>query len=1073
MSGVFKLNAEIENRERSPRKINNPVRIQAVNLSGKLPEIKADLWQGVSTYALLDSGSSRSLISREFFNKIKTLPCVKSVAKVNCAIQTANRDRLAVKIEAKVHIKIEKFSWNFDFWIVSRLPYSMVIGYDFMKATQMRLDLSKNEVMFSFAENDVPISCIAIESDSDPDSVKIDDSPLTAEQKEQFDQLINSFGDVITQRVGRARCKPYEIKLVGTPNPVRCRPYQVNPEGMRAMRGIIQDMLDQDIIERSNSEWSSPAFLRPKRDQGKFRLVCNYKRLNDQIRVDPFPMPVTDTLFQYLLNSKVYSSIDLLQAYHQVPISDASRPLTGFNTPFGHFNYKVIPQGCKIGSQALGRLVEEVFSDLQYKCLLIYADDLIIFSDSPENHLRDLKEVLTRLRSVNLTVNPDKISLAKNGVQFLGFLIKDNKIHIDPSRTEALRNFPVPKNVKQVQRFLGICSYFGKFVKSFSELSCELNKLKRKGQRWKWTDKCAESFVKLKQALTTPPCLHLPDYSKKFILSVDASDFCVGAVLEQVVDGKPAPIAYASRTLTRSELGYSVFAKEFLAALFGCEKFKAIIQDHRFLLRSDCQAIFHVMKSDKQTGQMARWKLRLSTFNFDLEHCRATMNVCADSLSRMFEGDPLNCNNTEGDKTLTSPEKCLILQNFPTFFQSIAENQNSDPRLSEIICKLEQGEDVPHYQLRGGVLKYQKNPRCPAKVVVPENMHQVVAKYYHDAEINCHLGLKKTLAKISRDLAWDGMFQYVRDYVRSCKVCQLSKPAQNQKYGEMMSKPPERIFERLHIDIFGPLPRSTNGNVYILVAIDTFSKFSFIRPIRKSTTEAIIKELKEHIFSQHGLPEMIVSDNASYFTSDKFRAFCFGLGIKHVKTSVNWAKSNHSERVNRNLKYALKIYHSEAQQKWDQLLPYLQVGFNSAVHESHGKSPSYVLMGRELNHPLKLLWNLGDEEFEPSTDAEERIRHIARELKATHAKTKVRYDRGRQPSPFVVNSKVMYRRTVLSNKAKKISSKLSQNWTGPWVVLEVLSPVNVKIKRESDPCQQRVVHVAQLKKYYTRESESE
>lgn len=1073
MQDAFKPEIGLESREQvlnfhtSPAHSNNLNKLKAMNLSTKVPLIKVGLTPEINCVSLLDTGSSHSLISKSFFNKIKNEKCVKHVNRVNNSLVTANKSRMSVRQEVKIHIKIEGYSWDFTFWVVNQLPYDLILGYDFCKFSQLNLDLHRNEVSFSFAQTGI-VNCVLDEAQIESNRLELGNANLTPEQQLKLEQLLSSYSDVITKRIGKANVKPYKLKINPEIKPFRSRPYQMNPYRLNKMKEIIDELIEQDVIEKSDSEFSSSSFLVEKKDKGKFRLVANFKQLNQFIEMDSFPNPNIDNLFQHFKDARFFTSIDLNHSFHQLELHPDSRKYSAFNTPFGLYQYKRVGQGLRIGSQALGRLMEDIFHDLKFKCVLNFIDDLIIYSKDAEGHINDVKTVLQRLREAGVTVNPKKLSLAKNGVQFLGHYIKDGKLHIDESRTHVVRNFPRPKNLRQLQRFVGMVSYYSKFIANFSRICEPLNQLKRKGVRFRFGEQQIAAFEKLKHIITSPPVLHLPNYDLEFVVSCDASGTAVGCVLEMVKDGMPVPIAFASRTLSKAERAYDNYRREFLSCLWGCERFKPYLQDKVFTLRTDCQAIFYVMnKSEKSSGQLVRWKARLSEYNCKIEHCRARFNAVADCLSRMYETDD---EQSAKDKpsNQTESDQCNFLQHFPEVFHSLGGKQRDDPELKSIIERLENGENVQNYFLRNGILQYRKNPRCPPKVCVPRNLRQMLMEYFHNTPIFAHRGIKKTVAKITKEFSWPKMFDEIKHFVRSCESCQKSKPAQNQQVGLLTSNPPERCFERLHIDLFGSLTRSVSGNNYALVCVDTFSKFCWVLPLKKGNSDNILRALKEHIFSQHGFPEIIVSDNASTFTAESVRSYFFSMGIKHITTSVARPNSNMSERVNRNLKYVLKIYHSQTQSRWDSNLPYLMMAFNSAPHDSTGVSPAFAFLGRELNHPLKLKWNLDSEEGQPADQVEDRVRNIVTQLKLAHKKTKERYNRNRKPSPYIVGQKVLYKRFTPSNKAKKISNKLTEIYRGPFTIVEVLSPVNVRIVLDSDPNFSKVVHVCQLKPYYTR-----
>lgn len=1039
-----------------------------MNIRGKLPTVKVELGLNRECEAVLDSGSSVSLISKALYNQLGAVKLVKNTKKLSKNLGLANGEKVVVRKEVRLHLKIGVFSWVYNFWVVNKLPVDVILGYDFFRFTKLKLDTERGEIKFDFAPGHVTLY-LADSKVIEVPKPKMDDSELTSEEREAFDNLLTRYQDVITTRIGRARTQPYELKVREPVKPIRSKPFQMNPERLRAMRQIVHNLLEQGVIEPSTSEFSCNSFLVPKKDPGEWRLVCNYKPINQYIEFDSFPTPVIDTLFQYLRDARYFTSIDLNNSYYQLELSKASRKYTAFSTPFGLYQFTTVPQGIKIGSQALGRLVDEVLGDLKYRSVINYIDDILIYSPDATTHLRDVEEVLRRLRGTGLTVNPRKISLAKRGIHILAHIVQDGKLYLNSDRAAIIRGYPRPRNLKQVQRWVGMVSYYAKFIENFAEICRPLNSLKKKGVRFRWGKEQSESFEKLKEALSSPPVLHLPDYSQRFILSCDASETAIACVLEQHHNGKPVPVAYASRTLTGSELQYNVFRKEFLACLFGCEKFRPYLGDRTFTLRTDCQAITYVMNSDKTTGQLARWKLRLSEFPCEVEHCRGTQNIVADTLSRMFNEN----NNTQPDETKhrqtdTQGDQTFFLLQFPESFITLQTKQIEDISLGGIIEQLKRGESVEHYTLHRGILKYRRNKRCSPKVVIPDSMKTMVMKFYHDSTLSAHWGIKKTIANITKHYTWETIFKDVKRYVQTCELCQLSKPAQSKKIGLLNSTLPTHSMQRLHIDLFGPLPRSTNGNTYALVCIDPFTKFSWLFSLRKATSGTIIRVLRDRLFAQHGPPECIVSDNGSQFTSLEFKVFLFSLGIGHIRTSVARPQGNQSERLNRNLKFALKIYHSQTQQKWDEHLAYLNMALNSGVHDSTGVTPAYAHLGREFNHPLRMNWNLGEEITNEETA--NRVRKILENLKIARRKARDRYNQNRVPATYRVGDKVLYRRYIPSNKVKKVAHKLTPLWKGPYTVIEVINPVNIRIQLDTNPNEIRIVHVAQVKVYHARDS---
>jgi hypothetical protein len=372
------------------------------------------------------------------------------------------------------------------------------------------------------------------------------------------------------------------------------------------------------------------------------------------------------------------------------------------------------------------------------------------------------------------------------------------------------------------------------------------------------------------ESICVPPVLCMADFTRRFVLQTDASSIAVAAVLLQDFDGERQPIAFSSRTLSQQERKFSTYELECLAILFGLEKFRAYLEHVEFDLEIDNQALMWCLSHPRQLGRIARWIICLSSFKFCVHHIRRTQNVIADTLSRMY--DPK-------DHLPVSP----VLLEFPMLFEDIGAHQRSYPNLSAVIDQLSSG-DVPGYSLQKGVLHCKARFDGRPKIAVPQLLVPVLFAFFHESPVGGHLGVRKTLYKIRQSIIWKSMDSDIATRVRACSICGLSKPAQNTHYGMLSSDVASRPLEKIFIHFVGKLPRSKSGNTYALVCVDAFTKFVWIFPVREASTATSVRALNS-IFTMFGLPQILVSDNATQFPSCKFRRFCFMRGIRHVMTT--------------------------------------------------------------------------------------------------------------------------------------------------------------------------------------------
>jgi hypothetical protein len=387
-----------------------------------------------------------------------------------------------------------------------------------------------------------------------------------------------------------------------------------------------------------------------------------------------------------------------------------------------------------------------------------------------------LREVFGRLRRVGLTVNPAKVKFATSHLSFLGHIISNNGVMIDPDRTRNIANFPPPRDVKSIARFVGMVNFFATFIPHLAEQAGPLKALRKKNVNFVWGPEQQQAFDDLKLAIVNPPVLCMPDFSRRFILQTDTSSSAVAAVLLQEVDGFRQPIAYASRTLTSPERNFSAYELECLAVLFGLEKFRAYVEHVEFDLETDNQALMWCLSHPRQLGRIARWIVRISSFKFVVHHIRGTQNVIADTLSRMYEGtEPLS----------VSP----VLLEFPMFYDDIGVHQRADSALSPIMDRLASGEDITGYSLAKGILRCKARFDGRPKIVVPQSLIPPHFAFFHVSPAGGgHLGIRKTLYKIHQTFIWKGLDSDVATRVKACKVCTLSKPAQVQHFGMLSSE---------------------------------------------------------------------------------------------------------------------------------------------------------------------------------------------------------------------------------------------------------------------------------------------
>lgn len=1021
----------------------------------------------IRCYTLLDSGAARSLISLESYKKLAKANVILGVRKSSMVCRTASLSPLPIQFEVVFKFKIEGFSWKWNFLVAQDLGLPCILGADFLRKSGLVLDVQGSCFYFKFNRRVlIPFkgkqraSSGIREVECDQDQEKRDPlAHLTLEQQDSIRGLCARYPDVLTAELGVTNKLEYEIRLKDH-TPVRSYPYKLSPPKMEELRGMVDKLLKQDVIEPSCSSYASPAFLVPK-SNGKSRMVIDYRKLNQRLDIESVPLPDLHSAFDWFGKAKYFSVYDLNQAYHQIPLKKESRHLTSFCVPWNLYQFKRVPMGIAVGAQTLTRLLDSIFHDVKFVYVFNYLDDLLVYSESFESHLEHTEEVLKRLREAGLTVNPEKVTFAKPEISFLGHLVSARGVSVDPTRTQGIRDFPPPRDIKAIARFVGMVGFYRRFIPKASELMAPLNNLRKKGVKFEWTEEHQKCFELLKEAIMQPPVLRAPDFSKSFILQTDASSVAIAAVLQQEFDGVRQPIAFASRTLTHAERkASSVYELECLAVLFGVDRFRRFLEHAEFLLETDNMALSWLLAHPRQLGKIGRWVVRISSLKFRVQHIRGTQNILADTLSRMYH-------NPNDEVEIAEPVSSAILLEFPLAFEDILQHQLKDPELEPIIQELKEGKEHRPYFLSKGVLCCCARRGGSPKVVLPAVLIPMVFHYFHSSAVGGHLGIHKSIAKIRKEFIYKGMDRDIAERVKTCHTCSVSKPSQNSKIGLLASEVAERPFEKVFIDYVGAFPRSKSGNKFLLVAVDAFSKFCWLMPLKAATAKLTIRALQSQLLQHFGIPETIVSDNGSQFTSHEFHSFCKGNGIRHVTTSPYYPQPSHCERFNRNLRSALIAFHATKQDRWDESLQWLELAFNTALHESHKMVPFELMLGYSPNNPLSNVWRIKDLLPPPGTaDTKATWEAARRNLFRARERVRKRYDRGRIPNPFKPGDLVYCRAFPVSSAVEKRAAKLSYRWTGPHRILRMLSPVTVELSVVGGKQIFRKAHVSHLKRYH-------
>ena len=916
--------------------------------------------------------------------------------------------------------------------------------------------------------------------------LKLDQNPLLEEgdRKQKLLNILLQHWDVFdyyNERIPSARTDvKHHIETGNTP-PIKskCRP--LNPIIGEKVKERLDNLEHRGIIRKSSSPWASPILVVAKGDND-FRLVADYRRINESIMGNAWTIPNIETSMANLANQKFYSSLDLKEAFYGVELTKDSIPKSAIITPWGLYEYLRSNFGLKDAMNVYCRMISSVLNNMKSDEVINYVDDSIILGKDFDGHLRNLDKALGAFEKAGLILNIQKCKLVNQEAEFLGQVITPEGIKPIQRHINTILNIPNPKNLKELRSLLGKFNYYTKFIKDHQKIIAPLSELTKghsehpKNVPITLTPEALKAIDTMKNKLTNAPILGFPDFysGKPFIVTTDASFVGLAYIISQVQNGKERILGYGSRKLSEAESKYHINKLELLSVVSCLEKNKFLLYPKEFILRVDNKSLCY-MKNLSPPGRLVERLLYiLSNYSFTIEHKRSEEIPHVDYLSRDgCTGNPtaeeLQMENDTRDITISS----IIIQQGNLNSIAWKEEQEKDEELKTVKQWIDNGNPPTRDELKTKSIKLQRlgklfesiviEPHSSAlaiktaafehpeidkfRIIVPEHLEQDVIRRFHKSPQEGHFATHITANKVLNHFWITTPIASVTRYITQCLECQLKKKSVIHKIkpqrSVMFTNKTNYPMALLYIDHYGKLPKSDRGNEYILTCRDNFTRFVWLIPVKDTKSDTVVQALEDNIFKYFGLVDAIISDNAKSFTSNVIKDICRKLNIDDKHTIPYCPNPNQSERVHKNLGEILRALISDNQASWDDYLAAITLAFNCAKSRATNFSPYYLMFLRSPRIELDILDNSrtpGQEEDEYINESLEKLKKVfdivEKQIKKNldyrikeYTLTKHNYDIGQH--------------VLIFNPARKVgeASKLKRGWSLPFIITKKINDI--------------------------------
>ena len=806
--------------------------------------------------------------------------------------------------------------------------------------------------------------------------------------KEKFAEMMDSCPDWYAWGLNDLRPVKgveYSIQLTST-SPVFAKQYHLARRETEFAESWIKELTDAGLVYEICSPYASPVVVAPKKnEQGQWtdlRYAIDYRRLNSITVRDQYPTPVPEEILAKMEGQQLFTSMDAQKAFHQVPVAEDTQPLLSFHGGSKLYTWKRMPFGGKNSVACWQRCVDQALAGIPFA--QAYADDIIVWSEgNATEHIRRVKVVMERLHAKGIQISPKKTKLGMRRLEFLGHVVSEGGVEPQWDKVEAINTLPRPTTASEVRSFIGMATYYCRFLPHYSHVKRPLTELTRKDVPWVWGEAQETAFQQIKKMLISAPVLRNPDWTRPFILHTDWSKAGVGACLSQIAeDGQEYAIAFASRMNSKAESAFSSYEGEVSAVVYAVQRFRYYLWGQRFKLITDCKAMEWLTTTAKLRSKLARWSLILAEYDMEIEHRAGKDNTVPDLLSRQPTGKAVNnvvarpagmafylARNAavphEAFSFMSSQWAAPVAAGYLAGQLMESSFSRFDPWTDVEALQFIQGElpreavtsarwnslhrQCSRYVARDGGIWYRTAGGQLLEIPPLDQRHKIIIRVHQDIG---HLGRDRTYAMLARRYTWPGMHKNVAAALKTCSQCDRVRASFEKQMDVMKPLPLMGLFYRFHLDAAVNLPVASTGARHVLIIVDAFSKWIDLVPLQELTAEAVTTAFKERVLARFGRPVEVTSDNGAEYKAE-FHKLCLDLGIDHRLITPGHPEANGmAERIVGVMKRALRKYvlqHGVA--AWPEQLPTIEFGYMTTPQQSTGFSPYFLVYGRHPSYP--------------------------------------------------------------------------------------------------------------------------